>query len=69
MLPSSQPRKPGEVDVTRLVALAKLEDCATLQQVAAMLTRAELMALLSEATGLQRLAGLDRGQPALKSMK
>jgi membrane glycosyltransferase len=69
MLPATPARKPGEVDVTRVVALAKLEDCATLQQASAVLTRAEIMALLSDASGLQRIAALDRGQPALKSMK
>jgi membrane glycosyltransferase len=69
MLPATPARKPGEVDVTRVVALAKLDDCATLQQASAVLTRAEIMALLSDADGLQRLAALDRGHPALKSMK
>jgi membrane glycosyltransferase len=69
MLPATPARKPGEVDVTRVVALAKLDDCATLQQATAVLTRAEIMALLSDGNGLQRLAALDRGQPALKSMK
>ncbi|MFL5178699.1 MAG: glucans biosynthesis glucosyltransferase MdoH [Microvirga sp.] len=69
MLPATPTRKPGEVDVTRVVALAKLDDCATLQQATAVLTRAEIMALLSDGNGLQRLAALDRGQPALKSMK
>ena len=69
MLPQAAARKPGEVDVARVVALAKLEDCASLQEAATSLTSAELMALLSDARGLDRLAALDRGQPALKSMK
>jgi membrane glycosyltransferase len=69
MLPQAPARKPGEIDVARVVALAKLDDCATLQQAEAALTRAELMALLLDARGLDRLAALDRGQPALKSMK
>jgi len=69
MLPQAPARKPGEIDVARVVALARLDDCATLQQVKAALTRAELMALLSDARGLDRLAALERGQPALKSMK
>jgi membrane glycosyltransferase len=69
MLPQAPPRKAGEIDVARVVALAKLDDCATLQQVEAVLTRAELMALLADARGLDRLAALERGQPALKSMK
>ena len=69
MLPQAPPRKPGEIDVAHVVALAKLDDCATLHQVEAALTRAELMALLADARGLDRLAALERGQPALKSMK
>ena len=69
MLPQAPTRKPGEIDVARVVALAKLDDCASLQQVEAVLTRAELMALLSDPRGLDQLAALDRGQPALKSMK
>jgi membrane glycosyltransferase len=69
MLPPAPARKPGEIDVARVVAFAKLDDCATPQQVEAVLTRAELMALLLDARGLDRLAALERGQPALKSMK
>jgi membrane glycosyltransferase len=69
LLPQAAARKPGEIDVARVVALAKLEDCASLQEVATVLTSAELMALLSDGRGLDRLAALDRGQPALKSMK
>jgi len=68
MLPPPRSRKPGEIDVARLVALAKLDDCTTLSETGAVLTRAELMALLSDPRGLERLAALDRGQPALKSI-
>jgi len=69
MLPQAPARKPGEVDVARVVALAKLEDCATLRDAAALLTRAETMALLFDARGIDRLAALDRAPPGLKTMK
>jgi membrane glycosyltransferase len=58
LLPKVPPRKRGEVDVALVVALAKLEDCTTLSQAAAMLTRQETMALLSDARGIDRLAAL-----------
>src|SRR4051812_1086754 len=61
LLPKAPPRKPGEVDVALVVALAKLEDAATLSQAAAMLTRQETMALLCDARGLDRLAALGAG--------
>ena len=71
MLPRAPAREPGDVDIARVVAFARLEDCTTLQQAAAMLTRAELMALLLDAGGLDRLAALERAPapPSLKSMK
>jgi membrane glycosyltransferase len=69
MLPPTPARRPGEVDVARVVALAKLDDCASLAQASAMLTRAEMMALLSDAHGLERLATLERGIPELKNVK
>ena len=69
MLPQMPARKPGEIDVARLVAFAKLDDCTNLQQAIALLTRAEMMALLLDAHGLDRLAALDRALPALKNVK
>jgi membrane glycosyltransferase len=69
MLPRAPARKPGDVDIARVVAFAKLEDCTTQQQAATILTRAELMALLLDARGLDRLAALDRAPPSLKNMK
>jgi membrane glycosyltransferase len=69
MLPSAGPRKAGEVDIARVVGLAKLEDCTTLRDAAAVLTRAETMAILSDPRGLDRLAALDRAQPSLKNVK
>ena len=69
MLPQALARKPGEVDVARVVAFAKLDDCTTLQQAVALLTRAEMMALLLETRGLERLAVLDRAPPVLKNVK
>jgi membrane glycosyltransferase len=60
MLPPAPSRKPGDVDVTRVIALAKLDDCTALAQAAAILTPAEIMAVLADAHGLDRLAALDR---------
>jgi membrane glycosyltransferase len=58
LLPRLTPRKRGDVDVALVVALAKLEDCATLTQARETLTRQETMALLSDARGVDRLAAL-----------
>jgi membrane glycosyltransferase len=58
LLPKLTPRKRGDVDVALVVALAKLEDCATLTQARETLTRQETMALLSDARGVDRLAAL-----------
>ena len=69
MLPRAAARKPGEIDVALVVGLAKLEDCATVRDAAAVLTRAETMAMLSDARGIDRLAALERAQPALKNVK
>jgi membrane glycosyltransferase len=69
MLPQTPARKAGEIDVARVVAFAKLEDCTNLQQASVLLTRAEMMALLLDAHGLDRLAALDRALPALKNVK
>ncbi|TMI98918.1 MAG: glucans biosynthesis glucosyltransferase MdoH [Alphaproteobacteria bacterium] len=69
MLPQMAARQPGEIDVARVVAFAKLEDCISLQQAIQLLTRAEMMALLMDAHGLDRLAALDRAVPALKNVK
>ena len=69
MLPQIPARRPGEIDVARVVAFARLEDCISLQQATALLTRAEMMALLLDARGLDRLAALDRALPALKNVK
>jgi membrane glycosyltransferase len=69
MIPQMPTRKPGEIDIARVVAFAKLEDCTNLQEAAALLTRAEMMALLLDTHGLDRLAALDRVTPALKNVK
>jgi membrane glycosyltransferase len=69
MLPQMPVRRPGEIDVARVVAFAKLEDCTSLQQATALLARAEMMALLLDAHGLDRLAALDRAPPTLKNVK
>jgi len=68
MLPQSSPRKRGQVDTALVIGLAKLEDCATVDEAAAILPRAEIMAILSDARGLDRLGALERAQPNLKSV-
>jgi len=69
MLPQGVSRKRGDVEVALVVGLAKLEDCTSLPEAAAALTRAEMMAVLSDARGLDRLGALDRAQPGLKNVK
>lgn len=69
MLPDAPARKPGEIDVTRVVALAKLDDCITLQQATAVLTGGEMTAVLLDASGLDKLAALERAPPALKNVR
>jgi membrane glycosyltransferase len=58
LLPATPPRKRGEIEVTRVVALAKLADCATLADADEVLTRQEKMAALCDAQGFERLAAL-----------
>jgi membrane glycosyltransferase len=58
LLPSAPARKRGEVNPHLAVALAKLEDCATLAEAEEVLTRQEKMALLSHRRGFVRLEEL-----------
>ena len=58
LLPAPPERKRGEIDAALVIALAKLEDCESLDEADAMLTRAEKMAVLNDARGLDRLAAL-----------
>jgi membrane glycosyltransferase len=69
MLPQGVSRKRGDVEVDLVIGLAKLEDCTSLPEAAAALTRGEMMAVLSDARGLDRLGGLDRAQPGLKNVQ
>jgi membrane glycosyltransferase len=69
MLPQTAARRPGDVDVARVVALAKLEDCTTLRDAVTLLSRAETMALLVDTRGIDRLAALDRAPLNLKTTK
>ena len=70
MLPHRLRRASAARSMSRcVVGLAKLEDCTTLAEAAAMLTRAEMMAVLSDPRGLDRLAALERAQPSLKNVK
>ena len=57
LLPAVQTRKRGDVDVALVVALAKLDDCATLAEAEEVLTRAEKMAVLSDPRGLSPCDG------------
>jgi membrane glycosyltransferase len=59
-LPVAQVRRRGEIDVALVVALAKLDDCATLGEAEDALTRQEKMAVLSDSQGFDRLAALER---------
>jgi membrane glycosyltransferase len=58
LLPAAQARERGDVDIMLVVALAKLDDCATLAEAEAVLTRVEKMALLSDPRGFDRLEAL-----------
>lgn len=58
LLPEAPPRRRGDVDATRVVAVAKVADCATLVEAEAVLTRQETMALLCDREGFERLATL-----------
>ena len=69
MLPERAGRKRGEVEVALVVGLAKLEDCSMVAEAATVLTRPEMMAVLTEPRGLDRLAALERAQPSLKNVK
>jgi membrane glycosyltransferase len=60
MLPDAPRRARGTVDVALVVGLAKLGDCASLNEADAILTRQETMALLSDASGIERLAALEQ---------
>ena len=60
MLPKGVARKRGVVETALVIGVAKLEDCTTLAEAADTLTRVEMMAVLSDARGLDRLASLRR---------
>jgi hypothetical protein len=69
MLPQNAPRKAGEIDVDRVVALAKLEDCTTLGEAAAALTKRETMASLNDARALDRLSLLESAPSSIINLK
>jgi membrane glycosyltransferase len=70
MLGDAQPRAKGEVDVHRVVALAKIDDADTCEEALAMLGRREIFAVLASREALQRLLAKPRGErsspPALR---
>ncbi|MPZ59629.1 MAG: glucans biosynthesis glucosyltransferase MdoH [Rhizobiales bacterium] len=49
-------RRPGDVDVDLVLGLAKLDDAETIEDVRRFLTRAELLAVLSDPRGIARIA-------------
>jgi membrane glycosyltransferase len=69
MLPHEALRKAGEIDVDRVVALARLEDCATLTEAAATLTKRETMACLNDARALDRLSLLESNPSSVINLK
>jgi len=60
LLPAPPERKRGEIDAALVIGLAKLDDCVSLADADAMLTRQEKMAALGDARGVDRLAALAR---------
>ena len=68
MLPRAPHASPA-TSISRAWSRSPSSRIAPRCQQAATLTRAELMALLSDARGLDRLAALDRAPPSLKNMK
>lgn len=58
MLPTATERRRGEIDAALVIGLAKFDDCASLTEADAMLTRQEKMAVLGDARGVDRLARL-----------
>jgi membrane glycosyltransferase len=61
MLPPAAARRRGEVDVALVVALAKFDECSSVGEADALLTREEKMAVVSHGRGLDRLAALRGG--------
>jgi membrane glycosyltransferase len=62
MLPPPPRRSRRDLDVHLVVGLAKLEECANLEEALEVLTEAEKRALLGSERGLDRLLALRRGQ-------
>jgi membrane glycosyltransferase len=62
MLPPPRRRSRGDLDVHLVVGLAKLDECANLEEALEVLTEAEKRALLGSERGLDRLLALRRGQ-------
>src|SRR5690606_19877257 len=55
MLPDGKSCRRGEYDVDLLVGIAKVNDCDTIDEAAAMLTPQETFSVLSDADALQQL--------------
>jgi membrane glycosyltransferase len=69
MLPPPQPRRRGDVDVTLVVALAKIEEAGDLGEAIAMLSAKETLAVLATRQALaQLLAKSGRFAPAMRDL-
>ena len=62
MLPQAPRRARGDLDVQLVVGLAKLEECANLDEALEILSASEQRAVLGSERGLERLAALSRAQ-------
>jgi membrane glycosyltransferase len=62
MLPPPRRRSRRDLDVHLVVGLAKLDECADLEEALEVLTEAEKRALLGSERGLERLAALWQSQ-------
>ena len=62
MLPPPRRRSRRDLDVHLVVGLAKLDECANLEEALEVLTEAEKRALLGSERGLDELLSLRRGQ-------
>ena len=67
MLPRTHERRKGEYDVDLLLGLAKLDDAASLQEAAAMLSSRETLAILADRRGFERLCQLGMTQHGQQS--
>ena len=63
MLPATYEQRKGEYDIDLLLGLAKLDDAASLEEAAALLSNREKLAILGNRMGFERLCQLVRACP------